>query len=82
MQRLSSEEGIKAVAPLDCYLGISNLPFKMTIGAMLRIAYWAQNQCSYQRAEEALAETLGVFVNDDTVRLVANCYSPQYVTVK
>jgi hypothetical protein len=44
----------------------------MTIGAMLRVAYWAQNQCSYQRAEEALFKTLGVFVNDDTVRLVAN----------
>jgi len=72
LQKLYSEEGIKSVAPLDCYLGIANLPFKMTIGAMLRIAYWAQNQCSYQRAEEALEKTMGVFINDDTVRAVAN----------
>jgi len=72
LQKLYSEEGIKSVAPLDCYLRIANLPFKMTIGAMLRIAYWAQNQCSYQRAEEALEKTMGVFINDDTVRAVAN----------
>jgi len=65
-------EGVKAVAPLDCYLGIANLPFKMTVGAMLRVAYWAQNQCSYQRAEEALEKILGIYVNDDTVRLVTN----------
>jgi len=71
-QRLYDAEGIKAVAPLDCYLGIANLPFKMTVDAMLVVSYWAQNQCSYQRAEEALERVLGVFINDDTVRLIAN----------
>jgi hypothetical protein len=65
-------EGIKAVAPLDCYLGIANLPFKMTVDAMLMVAYWAQNQCSYQRAEEAIGKAMGVFINDDTVRQVTN----------
>jgi hypothetical protein len=65
-------EGIKAVAPLDCYLGLARLPFKMTVGAMLRAAYWAQNQCSYQRAEVAFKDATGVFINDDTVRLVTN----------
>lgn len=72
VQRLYEAEGIKAVAPLDCYLGIANLPFKMTVDAMLKVSYWAQNQCSYQRAEEALEKVMGVFVNDDTVRLIAN----------
>jgi len=57
---------------MDCYLGIASLPFKITPSAMLKIAYWAQNQCSYQRAEEALSEILHVRVNDDTVRLVSN----------
>jgi len=57
---------------MDYYLGIAELPFKITPSAMLKIAYWAQNQCSYQRAEEALAEILHVKVNDDTVRLVSN----------
>ena len=44
----------------------------MTVDAMLKISYWAQNQCSYQRAEESIAKVMGVFINDDTVRLVAN----------
>jgi hypothetical protein len=39
---------------------------------MLKIAFWAQKQSSYQRAEEALAEVMHINVNDDTVRLVAN----------
>jgi hypothetical protein len=72
IQRLHDAEGIKAVAPLDCWLGIEKLPFKMTIGAMLRAAYWAQNQCSYQRAEIAFKQATGVFINDDTVRLATN----------
>ena len=71
-QRLYEAEGVKAVAPLDCYLGIADLPFKMTVDAMLKVSYWAQNQCSYQRAEEALKSVMGVYINDDTVRLVAN----------
>jgi hypothetical protein len=65
-------DGIKAIAPLDYYLKIAKLPFKMTIPAMLKVAYWAQNQCSYQRAEDAIKLTLGVFINDDTVRQIAN----------
>jgi hypothetical protein len=72
IQRLHNMEGIKAVAPLDCYLGIDRLPFKMTVGAMLRAAYWAQNQCSYQRAEIAFEKATGVFINDDTLRLATN----------
>jgi hypothetical protein len=65
-------EGVPAVVPLDCYLGIARLPFKMTARAMLEVAYWAQNQSSYQAAEDAILKTLGIRVNDDTVRLVAN----------
>lgn len=57
---------------MDCALGISHLPFKMTTAMMLRCAYWAQNQCSYQAAEEAIKVSLGLAVNDDTIRLVAN----------
>jgi hypothetical protein len=72
IQRLYQAEGLKAVAPLDCFLGIANLPFKMTVDAMLQVSYWAQNQCSYQRAEEALQKIMGVYINDDTVRLVTN----------
>ena len=64
--------GVKSSAPLDSYLGVAGLPFKITPPAMLKIAYWAQNQGSYQRAEDAIAEAMHIFVNDDTVRQVAN----------
>lgn len=39
---------------------------------MLRCAYWAQNQSSYQDAEDALYEASHILVNDDTIRLVTN----------
>jgi hypothetical protein len=65
-------ENVKSVAPLDQYLGIDRLPFKMTGAVMLECAYWAQNQISYDRAEENLLRTRGLFVNDDTIRLATN----------
>jgi hypothetical protein len=70
---LAAREGITSVVPMDYYLGISGLPFKMTAEAMLEVAFWAQNQSSYQAAEEAVLKAVGINVNDDTVRLVANC---------
>lgn len=57
---------------MDSYLGLAGLPFKITPAAMLKIAYWAQNQSSYQRAEEAISEALHFFINDDTIRSVTN----------
>jgi hypothetical protein len=39
---------------------------------MLRIAYWAQNQLSYQRAEEAVKEILSLDVDRVTIRNVTN----------
>lgn len=82
-------ENKSMVVPLDEYLGISGLPFKMTVGLMLEIAYWAQCQCSYEEAEKAIFKALGLTVNDDTVRMVANaigkivfnndCKEAQYV---
>ena len=64
--------GSRAVAPLDCYLGMAGLPFKITPTAMVKIAYWAQNQGSFQRAEDAISEILHVNVNNETIRAVAN----------
>jgi hypothetical protein len=69
---LFKETGAKSLYPMDCFLGISGLPFKITPSAMLKIAFWAQNQSSYQRAEDAIREALKIDVNDDTVRLVSN----------
>lgn len=44
----------------------------MTPELMLRCAYWAQNQCSYQAAEDVIKNTYNLSVNDDTIRLVTN----------
>jgi len=70
--RLMELTGAKGIAPLDSQLGLAGLPFKITPDAMLRIAYWAQNQLSFQRAEEAIYEIMHVRVNDDTVRFVSD----------
>ena len=65
------QTGARSVVPLDDWLGVSRLPFKMSVKAMLEVAFWAQNQCSYQRAEEILKRG-GMMVNDTTAREVAN----------
>lgn len=70
--KLLATEGLKSIAPIDILFGMDKLPFKMTLATMLRAAYWAQNQCSYQRAEEIMKDVYGVFINDDTIRLVTN----------
>lgn len=71
-ESLHKLHGVKSIFPLDSYLGLSGLPFKITPAAMLKIAYWAQNQSSYQRAEDAIAEVMHIKINDDTVRQVTN----------
>lgn len=43
----------------------------MTAAAMLECAYWAQDQISFQRAEEKIKRTLNVSIDDDTVRKAA-----------
>ena len=48
------------------------MPFKITPYCMLRIAYWAQNQLSYQRAQEAINEILSLDVDRVTIRNVVN----------
>jgi hypothetical protein len=56
---------------MDIFLGIDKLPFKMTVDMMLKVAYIAQNQGSYEAAQEMLG-IMGFAVNDDTIRLVVN----------
>ena len=71
-KKLFSNFGVKSIAPLDSYLGIDGLPCKMSIDMMLKCAFWAQNQCSYQLAEETMRKVFGYTVNDDTIRQVTN----------
>lgn len=44
----------------------------MSVELMLLCAYWAQNQQSYEAAEEILRTHYRLKVNDDTIRLVTN----------
>jgi hypothetical protein len=68
---LQERTGSKSVIPLDDWLGVSKLPLKMSVKAMLEVAFWAQNQGSYQRAEGILRRG-SMRVNDTTIRQVAN----------
>jgi hypothetical protein len=70
--RLQESEGVGRIVPLDELLRVNILPFKMTVETMLRVAYWAQNQGSYQKAEEIIKDIHGIIINDDTVRAVTN----------
>lgn len=70
--KLFETENIKSVIPLDMFFGIFKLPFKMTVEMMLRCAYWAQNQSSYQDAEDAMKIAYDIDINDDTIRKVTN----------
>ena len=38
---------------------------------MLECAYWAQDQVSFQRAEEKIKRTLHISIDDDTIRKAA-----------
>jgi hypothetical protein len=69
---LHAKENLNAVVPLDDYLCVTGLPFKMTPEMMLNVAFWAQSQDSYQEAEDSILRAYGVKVNDDTVRQVTN----------
>jgi len=64
--------GAKGIAPIDCHLGVAGLPFRITPNAMLKIAFWAQNQLSFKRAEEAIRKALQIEVSSDTIRLVTD----------
>ena len=71
-QRLTSLGYPGTILPLDMALGIDKVPGKMSLPLMLEIAYWAQNQGSYQEAEDQIRRTLHLEIGDDTVRKVAN----------
>jgi hypothetical protein len=60
------------VFPVDEYLGVSRLPFKMTVGTMLTIAKEAIRCESFEEAQKILKERSDIDVNDDTIRLVTN----------
>lgn len=62
----------KSVCPLDGYLGVDKLPFKMTVKMMTAVAKEAVRSTSYERAAVVIREHLGVEVSVSTVRNVTD----------
>lgn len=71
-KRLLALTGKKYVFPLDEVLGINQLPFKISVSAMLEIAHWVQEIPSYQGATRSIRRNTLVDVKEDTIRAVAN----------
>ena len=70
--KLVSITGCRSVYPLDCFLGIDKLPFKITVKMMVAIAKEAVRAASYERAVESIRLHYGVEIGDDTVRKVTD----------
>jgi hypothetical protein len=69
-------EGVRSIYLLDIALGISRLPFKMTIGAMLKASRVAISSRSFKKASEHLFEECKMKIDAKTVmevtRLIGN----------
>jgi hypothetical protein len=70
-QRLMEFEGVSLVVPLDHYLRLSNLPFKMTPGVMLEVARVAQLM-TYPEAANELSKKFKYYISATTVRSVTD----------
>ncbi len=57
----------KNIIPLDEYLGIDRLPFKVSIRAMIEIAFWGQNQPSFKRASEIIKRIHNIEISPNNV---------------
>jgi len=62
----------KCVAPLDEVLQIDDLPFKMTREMMCEVAFWGQNQSSFESAAEIIKKVHGAAISDETVRNITD----------
>ena len=60
----------KTVCPLDNYLGVNDLPNKMTLKTMSLCAYVAQESNSYKHAENTLLFHRNLTIDADTIRRV------------
>jgi hypothetical protein len=69
---LFEAESIKSVVPLDDFLGLTKLPFKITVGAMLQIAYYAQKSNSYEEAVSNLRKETRIDIDAETLRNATN----------
>jgi transposase-like protein len=59
------------IIPLDEYLGISELTYKVTKKMMIKVAYYAQNQVSFDETEKLFREEFGIEVSSSVIREIA-----------
>jgi hypothetical protein len=71
-QNLMAQDGVKNIIPVDISLGIANLPHKMTVGAMLKVAEVAQDSRSFIHATSRLQNDFGIKLDPKTVMNVTN----------
>jgi hypothetical protein len=71
-EQLYRLEGRHGIYPLDKLIGISNLPFKLTVQAMLKVAKKAQESMSFKEAQIALREEGGITLDVCTICDVSN----------
>lgn len=72
LELLQNLTGKKTVAPLDNYLRINDLPFKITPKAMLKIAYCCASELSYNAAIIRLREDNNIDISGETARNVTD----------
>jgi hypothetical protein len=63
-------EPVKERVPLDKYLGIEGLPFKMTKRMMDESAFRGQNQLSFRMAGQIIQKLYGTGITDEHIREV------------
>jgi hypothetical protein len=66
-ERLYQIEGCYGVHPLDRYIGLSGLPFKMTVNAMLKVSKKAQEASSFRAASIDLNDDCGIKLDPCTI---------------
>jgi hypothetical protein len=60
------------IIPLDDYLGLAELPFKMSRPMMIEAAYWGQHEGSYKSAEKIVKKFYGAGITDSLIREVTD----------
>jgi hypothetical protein len=61
----------KAEIVLDDYFHLKQYTHKVTSGLMREICFWAQNQSSYENAQEIMRNKIGITISDEYIRTIA-----------
>ncbi|MDR1166993.1 MAG: hypothetical protein LBO66_14195 [Deltaproteobacteria bacterium] len=67
---LFKKDGKCGIYPLDRFLKISDLPFKLTVGAMLKVSEKAITASSFESASQSLKKDCGIKICANTIKYV------------